>query len=493
MVKTKSCLSLVFKIVLFCIAIYFPLFLHLDVLPLRLFDESRLAMNAAAMIMNNNWLVTYYQDNPDMWSTKPPLLIWIQALLFKLIGPTELALRLPSAIAATLTCFSLLVFSLKHLKSYWFGFITSIILVTSSGYVGMHGTRTGDYDALLTLFITLFALAAFSYSQNRSRWNLFCFFLFFSLAALTKGVQSVIILPAIFLYILATTWRKITWSDGAAIAIGGLLSILAIGSYYLLREQANPGYLLAVWQNELGGRYMEVNENNTGGFFFYLQNITNRHFSSWYWLVPIGFVVGLFSSQNALRKLTLFSAGIALWYWLVISTSQTKLFWYALPLYPFLSVIAAVPIFSVFEMIRKSASIQKPVTKGIALTVFMLAVYSGPYAKTIKRTYFLHEHPWDIGPYSIYYYLKQPITESFNPNGETICYDYYIAPLEFYQFALSQRGIAINLIGPKEIKIGDTLLVYQPEVMKHIESSYKTESSVVFGKSVMKYIIKAEN
>ena len=91
MVKTKSCLSLVFKIVLFCIAIYFPLFLHLDVLPLRLFDESRLAMNAAAMIMNNNWLVTYYQDNPDMWSTKPPLLIWIQALLFKLIGPTELS------------------------------------------------------------------------------------------------------------------------------------------------------------------------------------------------------------------------------------------------------------------------------------------------------------------------------------------------------------------------------------------------------------------
>ena len=90
-----------------------PLFMHLDALPFRLWDESRLASNAYEMNKNGNLIVTYYDGQPEMWSTKPPLVIWMQVLFIKILGFNELAVRLPSAIAGLLTCMVLLYFSKK--------------------------------------------------------------------------------------------------------------------------------------------------------------------------------------------------------------------------------------------------------------------------------------------------------------------------------------------------------------------------------------------
>src|SRR5688572_30787675 len=82
-------------------------FIKLSQIPIRIWDEARNANNALQIIQHGHWLVPYYENAPDMWNTKPPLLIWIQALLIKLFGINEIAIRLPSAIAATLTSFVL--------------------------------------------------------------------------------------------------------------------------------------------------------------------------------------------------------------------------------------------------------------------------------------------------------------------------------------------------------------------------------------------------
>src|SRR5690606_9717613 len=100
-----------------------------------IWDEARLAINAYEMSQNGNLIVTYFDGAPDMWNTKPPLLIWIQALFIKMFGFNELAIRLPSAIAALFTCVVILIFSEKYLKNFWFGFIAVVVLVTSQGYI----------------------------------------------------------------------------------------------------------------------------------------------------------------------------------------------------------------------------------------------------------------------------------------------------------------------------------------------------------------------
>ena len=99
------------KFIVLVILIYIPVFSHLDTLPIQLWDESRLAINAYEMHHFGQYLVTHFDGLPDLWNTKPPLLIWMQVFWMKIIGVNEIALRLPSALAALLTIISILIFS----------------------------------------------------------------------------------------------------------------------------------------------------------------------------------------------------------------------------------------------------------------------------------------------------------------------------------------------------------------------------------------------
>lgn len=107
MTKTQK----IFLFLLFGIACYFPLFLRLDFIGLELWDEARRGVNALEMLINGNWLVTHYDGQPEMWGTKPPFLIWCQVLCMKSLGINELAIRLPSALAALATVVVLILFS----------------------------------------------------------------------------------------------------------------------------------------------------------------------------------------------------------------------------------------------------------------------------------------------------------------------------------------------------------------------------------------------
>ena len=91
-----------FLLVLLVVSI--PIFSHLGEFPMQIWDESRLANNAIEMYETGNPIVVTYNYLPEMWSTKPPLMIWLQVLSLKAFGLNDLAFRLPSAFAAVFTC-----------------------------------------------------------------------------------------------------------------------------------------------------------------------------------------------------------------------------------------------------------------------------------------------------------------------------------------------------------------------------------------------------
>ena len=99
-----------------------PLFWNLDALPLRVFDEARAAVNAQEMLENHEWLVPHFGGEPDMWASKPPLLIWLQSALINMIGDSEWAVRLPSAVAGFFYMFIALLFLCSALKKTTVGF-----------------------------------------------------------------------------------------------------------------------------------------------------------------------------------------------------------------------------------------------------------------------------------------------------------------------------------------------------------------------------------
>ena len=172
-------------------------FIKLSEIPIRIWDEARNANNAIHMMQYGNWLVPYYENAPDMWNTKPPLLIWIQAMLLKLLGINEFAIRLPSAIAACITVFILWNFARKYFKDQWVGFFSGMVLLTSMAYVQNHSGRTGDYDALLVLFITIYCTRFFSWVMEGKQKDYLQFWIFLILAVLTKGIVGVMMLPGL--------------------------------------------------------------------------------------------------------------------------------------------------------------------------------------------------------------------------------------------------------------------------------------------------------
>lgn len=469
-----------FKYLLLAILIYLPLFEFLDSLTIQIWDEARLAINAYEMLNNGNFIVTYFEGEPDMWNTKPPLLIWFQVLFMKILGVNELAVRLPSAIAALFTCITLLVFSLKYFKRFWFGFIVVFILVTSSGYVNIHASRTGDYDALLTLFTTLSGLLFFSFCEKKNIKYLYLFFLFTALAVLTKSVTGLMFLPAIFIYSIIR--KQVVPLLKEKHFYFGLLSFLVIVfGYYLTREAVNPGYISAVIENELGGRYLHVLEDHDHSFSFYFNNFIDYRLTPWRLLVPCGLLIGFLIKNKKMNRLTLFSFLMVSTFFLVISNSQTKLEWYDVPLYPFLAIIITNFIYYIFDLLRNLKPINKSLRINVTPFLFLFLIGIMPYLKILDKTYNPNR---DKDFYEMSYFLKDAVKGKYNLNNQYLLYDGYNAHKLFYLNILNDKGTQISFKNWENLNPSDIAIASQNHIKQYVEEHYEhdvihTEENII--------------
>lgn len=456
---------------LFAVLAYFPLFIDLDVLPLRMWDESRLAVGAYEMLKNHQYLVPYFDGAPDLWSTKPPLLIWIQALLFKVMGPGELALRLPSAVCAFLTGTMLVHVGIHWLKKPWYGLIAALILYTSQGYVSMHVARSGDYDSMLVMFMTMALLCVYRFEQTRSKRAVVVLFIAITLAILTKSIQGLLIVPGCAVYLLITgallpfLKERRTWFGLAG-------TVVVVGGYYFGREALHPGYLEAVWNNDLGGRYGTVLEGHKGEWDFFILQFMRTNFTYWYLLVPCGIALGFAHKDIGIRRWTALLTCAGTGYLIVISTASTKCQWYDAPLFPILASLCAIPLLIVFQWLRTSRPF-KPMVRGnvVPYTALFLA-FAMPYSSMVYHYYKVKESPWEFEYYEPVSYLQEAMKGNRELKANVFCYDDYNGPLLFYAYVLTDQGHPIRSVSKHDLLPGMKAMANQPEVKEFIEAHY---------------------
>jgi 4-amino-4-deoxy-L-arabinose transferase-like glycosyltransferase len=448
-----------------------PLLMHLDTLPLRLWDESRQAIAAYEMVRNGHWLVPHFDGSPDMWSTKPPMLLWCQALLFRILGPGELALRLPSALAALATCWLLVRMAQRSMAGPWGGLFAALILITSDGFMHWHVARSGDYDALLTFFMMAGAWSLLRWCEEGRARLLIAMAGLFALAALTKGVQAMLFAPGLVACLVIH--RKLgAFLRARATWIGAALFLSVVGGYYLLRESLNPGYLEAVWTNELGGRYGTTLEGHGHAWYYYLRLLVEHHFTPWWLLVPIGVLLGFSHRDEQLRRFAACLSCLAAAYLAVISSAGTKLEWYSAPALPLLALLASIPLV-VAQQLMRSERLSADLLRWRALPVaagFLL--FAGPYRSMISRMYFPEELPWDAEKYATSHYLHKAVRGG-PLEAEAFCYAGYSAHLDFYALLLRDQGRAIRKAEPEQLKAGMRTLAQQPAVKSMIEARYE--------------------
>lgn len=446
----------------------FPLFVRLDSIPLHVFDEARLANNALEMTQNGNIWVTHYNGEPDLWNTKPPLAVWAQAICMYFFGYTELAVRLPSALCGLATALLLYWFCAAAMKDRLGGLLSVLVLVTTPGYVTAHVTRTGDYDAMLILWATAFLLLGFiGLEQGRSRTLLYGL-LALALGILTKSVAPLFFLPGLLLYLLISgRWRGLLRNPYLYLGIAAL--ILLVGGYYLWREHLSPGYLQAVWENELGGRFQGSLEAHREPAGFYLRRLWREAFVPWIFFLPVS-ILALFQTGRPEGRslfLTLMSAGLG--FLLVISLAQTKLSWYAAPLLPLLSLIVGLGLAPVLRAAARFFGSGTPYRRRLSLALLLLALGGQPYFEILRSVYVFQDraHAWEsrqYGPFLQGLKGKYPLT---------VAQWGYQAHIQFYVKALRAQGYQIGTRSPVELQVGNYAVVCEETPRAFLDELYQ--------------------
>lgn len=311
---------------------FWVLLYRLDAVPLKLWDESRQANNALEMLLSGNWWYPTYDGAPDFWNTKPHLLVVLQALCMKWLGPGLLALRLPSALAG---CITLLLW--HRFISGRFGYTAAgvwlLVMVTCGGFNVYHVTRTGDYDALLTLMISLVNMEFFRMVLDRATWQGWLRAgTWLALAVLTKSLAALIWLPAwLLLWLISGLYRKTTLR---MLAAGASVPIIAVAVYYGLREYMTPGYLQAVADHEIMGRYFSPNEGHRAPWWYYADVLWNDYFRWFILAIPAALFI---PGNRPVRRPLVFALLMSLVFVVVLSLSETRIWWYLAPVIPLLA------------------------------------------------------------------------------------------------------------------------------------------------------------
>ncbi len=310
--------------------------------PIVLWDESRVVVNALEMSRTGFGLVTTYDFKPDLWNTKPPLLVWLIAGCIRLFGPSEWAVRTPSFLASLATVALVMRFSWRLARSPFVAASASVLLALSPGFFGVHAGQSADYEMLLCLFTTAYLLLLFElvHTARPKPWRVMACALLVAGACLTKGVAGLIPGVGVALYLVARgRWPRLFKTPWYA--LGGLTALGLVGGYYLLRERATPGYLAAVERWELGGRYLHGLKSHVQSPVYYLVEIC-LFFAFGAALPALCLAPALSWPRAKSTAFLVFGGYVSVAMLLVLSLSQTKIFWYVVPLYPVLSIMLAI-------------------------------------------------------------------------------------------------------------------------------------------------------
>lgn len=342
-------------------------------------------------------------------------------------------------------------------------------MLTTSGYIDRHITRTGDYDALLVLFVTWYTLSFYQYLETKQRKKLW--HVGIVLAVLTKSIAGVMILPALLIYaILRHQFMNLL--THREVYVMALSVIAVIASYYTVREYVAPGYWQGVYESELGGRLLNnLTCNPSTPWTWYLDMLLTDELLPWLYILPFGLFALLHSnaprSYHHIALLLVLAICCCL---IIISSAATKYFWYEAPIYPFCALLAGAGLALLAEslIVRLNAE-QHPWT----LLLMLICVFAAPLTFVWNESFHPIEQP-DL-------LFGRHIRRQAEEVGQIDTYSLlsgieYNSSIEFYRLAATrQYGHTIRSLYPWQIRnmrASETVIVCNPAIRARLDSIY---------------------
>jgi 4-amino-4-deoxy-L-arabinose transferase-like glycosyltransferase len=351
--------------------------------PLWWWDESFYAVAARLALDRGHWVVPHTAGfdrlAPYPFLEKPPLAIWLEAVSVGLLGPTEFAVRLPSALAAV-GCVLLAYAVARRTDGRVAGVAAAAVLLTTPMLVvGTNGARFGAYDTLHVLLGSGLVAVVWLRATDRRAVGALPTGLVCGALLLTKGFAAGAFLLAAAPVVLL---RRERFGVGYVAVAGGVAAALAGGwvvAAYLAEGPALVGELFVeqVWGRITGEMSVTTHETVVPGLRYPYATIAQEWAWPWWFLFLAGAVV---TARRWVRERS--DDDLLLLWWTVATALPFALAgtvpWYVLPA----TVPAAVVV---GRVVADAARGDRPALAAVG-TGTLLVVLAGPDRRLYEPT-----------------------------------------------------------------------------------------------------------
>ncbi|HKS29851.1 MAG TPA: glycosyltransferase family 39 protein [Pyrinomonadaceae bacterium] len=335
---------------------------------LAAWDEAIYAQVSKEMAQGGDWLTPHW--GYQSWFEKPPLFIWITALLYRLFGVKEFWARLPSALSGLALIY--VTYSIgKHTYGRRAGLLSAIVLLTCYHFLSF--SRFGTMDVMLTLF-TYLAVYGYLRVKDESRKWWYVVWSSCALALMVKGAGG-IIAPAAILLALAFDKRLRAAIQSRHFWQGALLAFVIVAPWHIIMYVKHGRAFIDEYIGyHVIARSTRTLEGNASGYFYYVGKLVDGFFP---WCLLLPFAVVSFIRRN-------YKDGTRSWILLLLSALVFGLYtviptrrpWYIVPLYPASAILIAVFIGSLYRDYQSRPVYRRIIAAACALLILVGGLYS---------------------------------------------------------------------------------------------------------------------
>jgi 4-amino-4-deoxy-L-arabinose transferase-like glycosyltransferase len=294
-------------------------------------DEAIYAQIAKEMVTRGDWLTPHWDYQP--WFDKPPLYMWITALLYRAFSVSAFWARAVSAFCGVGVA-GLVYLIGRSIYGIGTALVSVVVVLTSYGFV--EASRSGMTDTMLTLFIYVTVYAYLRLREGTPSWW-YVIAASFALGVMTKS-SAALIAPAIVLADLLLDHRYSSAIRSRHLWIAGLLGLLIVAPWHLLMVVLHgQTYLSDYFGVHTLALFTAGIEGHTGNGFYYIDVLRDSLFP-WVYLLP--FAVALCLKENIAKRSRsrILLIGIILMFG-IYTIIKMKISWYIVPLYPVLALV----------------------------------------------------------------------------------------------------------------------------------------------------------
>lgn len=335
-------------------------------------DEAIYAQISKNMVINNEYISMEWAPG-KIWYEKPPLGMWFMALSFRILGVSEFAARLPSALFGIGTVLIAYFFG-KKLFNKTAGFIGAFALLTTFNF--LYYSRASMLDVTAAFFITL-SLYLYWLHKNSSKPARLTFVgaaLAMGAAVMVKGVIGFVPFVVIILYeiyLLISKQQKLSRKLFARLAGFFLISAVVFLPWHLeMYRRYGSAFLTNYIGYHVLDRATSAIEDKGRPFWWYVI-VAKVSMRIWF----IAFIPALLMFARAVWKKSnnhVFAVLWSLFIFALFSVSISKLKWYIVPLYPVLCLMVGAFIERALDFIMRKVKMVNPVIVKTAVVYLLI-------------------------------------------------------------------------------------------------------------------------